>query len=722
MKQVLRKGLKHIVVEEVPDPVVSAHHVLVRPAYSLISSGTETASIHQNGLLREVVDNRSHVSRILTVMKAAGPVRTISEVRAKLNEYAVLGYSGAGFVAEVHPSVTDLKIGDRVAYGGEGTGHGETILASRNLVANIPENVRMEDACFTTLGAIALNAVRTSGIGVGDVVAVIGLGLVGQLIAQLVRLQGGVVVAVDLKQDRVDKALELGADHGFAGDEAVVERVASITGGRGVDCAIVAAASKSSAPAELGLQICRDRARMVIVGALELNLPWDQMYMKEIQLFMSRAYGPGSYDQRYEKEAIDYPISYVRWTENRNMDEFLRLVDIGRVKVGPLVSHEFALEEAATAYQTILGTSSSLAVLLRYPHLDNQRSINPGRKIDLRRAPTQRGEIGVALAGAGNLARWAHLPSLRRTPNARLHAVCSANGARARNYGERFGAAYCTSDYRQVLDDPAVDLVMITSRNSQHAAQALDALRAGKHVFVEKPMALTEEQCRDLQQEVRASGRLLTVGFNRRFAPYYRTMKEQLSRRSGPALLNVRMNTPGISGSYWMADESEGGAILGEACHFIDLMYWLLDEEPVEVSAYSLPTTGLEPRGEHNIAACFRFENGSVGNLTYATVGSATSAGERVEALVEGIGVVVEDFKRLTISGRIRREHSRFWPEKGYRAQVQSLVSAVRTGAGCETTVIDGTRATVGCIRMLESARSGQPRAIDVDRVLTLKK
>src|SRR5262249_5093385 len=256
--------------------------------------------------------------------------------------------------------------------------------------------------------------------------------------------------------------------------------------------------------------------------------------------------------------------------------------------------------------------------------------------------------------------------------------------------------------------------VMITSRNSRHAEQALEALKAGKHVFVEKPMALTEAECRELQRAVRASGRQLSVGFNRRFAPYYRAMKERLARRSSPAVLNIRMNSPGISGGYWMADASEGGAILGEACHFVDLMYWLLDAEPVEVSAYSLATDG-EPVGEHNIAASFRFEDGSVANLTYATVGSSTSAGERVEALAPGVGVVVEDFKRLIISGRVRREHSRICPEKGYRAQLESFVSAVREGRSCETTVIDGARATIACLRMLESARSREPRAIDLD-------
>jgi len=718
MKQVLRKGLKEIVVEEVPAPLVTSQHVLVRPSYSLISSGTETASIHTSNLMREVADNPSHVSKILNVMKSVGPLRTASELKAKFSEYAVLGYSGAGIVIEKHPTVTDLEVGDRVAYGGEGTGHGEMVLAGRNLVAAIPDSVSFQNACFTTLGSIALNAVRTSGIGVGDVVAVIGLGLVGQLVAQLVRIQGGVAIGIDLKPDRVDLATKLGADHGLSGDDGAEQRVMALTSGRGVDCAIIAAAAKSSAPAELALRMCRDRARMVVVGAIDIHLPWDQMYMKEIQLFMSRAYGPGSYDSDYERRGIDYPISYVRWTENRNMEEFLRLIESGRVRVEPLISHEFDLEYAASAYNTILGGQSSLAVLLRYPEHQPPAMSKPKRRVTIRAAAATRGELRVALAGAGNLARWAHLPALKKAGGAHLEAVYSSSGARGRGYAERFGASYCTTDFNQIVADHNIDAVMITSRNSDHASQALRAIESGKHVFVEKPMALTIDECRDLHDAVSAGSCHLSVGFNRRFAPFYRVMKQHLSKRTGPAVINVRMNTPGISGSYWMNDPSEGGAIVGEACHFVDLMYWLLDEDPIEVSAYSLPARSREPRGEYNIAASFRFREGSVANLTYCTVGSASSAGERVEAFTSGVGVVVEDFKRLIVNGRIRRERIRLWPDKGYEAQLRSFVDAVRNDQEPAVTVRDGARATIACLRLLESARTLSPKTIDLDEVL----
>ena len=728
MKQVLREGLKDIVVEEVPDPVVVPHHVLVRPCYSLISSGTETASIHQEGVLKEVSENPSHIRKVLDVMKVNGPVRTISEVRAKFSEYAVLGYSGAGVVAEKHPTVADLEVGDRVAYGGEGTGHGETILTGRNLVARVPEAVPDEHACFATLGSIALNAVRIAQVGLGDVVAVIGLGLVGQLVTQLVKLQGGVAVGIDLKQERVELAREAGADAAALGGAGAQEAVGALTNGRGADCVIVAAAAKSAAPCRQALELCRDRGRIVVVGAVEMSFPWEAMYLKEIQLFMSRAYGPGSYDPDYEKRGRDYPVSYVRWTENRNMEEFLRLVAGGQVRLAPLVTHRFALEEAARAYQTILDpNSNSLAVLLRYPAADAPDAaagFAPRRRVEVA-APTptpspssKSGELGFALVGAGNLARWAHMPALKKIAGARLRAVYSASGARGKTYARRFGADYCASDYEEVLRDPEVGAVLIASRNQHHAAQALAALAAGKHVFVEKPMALTVEECRALVDAERATGLSLTVGFNRRFAPFYQEQKKQLKRRTGPAVINCRVNSPGISGSYWMADPAIGGAILGEACHFVDLMYWLLESEPETVTAYSLPTDKKEPIGENNLVASFRFADGSIGNLTYCTVGSKTSGGERVEVFAQGLGVATEDFKRLTVSGGVRSSRSSWWGEKGYGAQLESFVERARAGRAPEVTARDGARATLGCLRMLESARTLSQLAVDLDAAL----
>ncbi|MEO6390496.1 MAG: bi-domain-containing oxidoreductase [Pyrinomonadaceae bacterium] len=726
MKQVIRKGLKHIIVDEVPDPVVISHHVLVRPHFSLISAGTETADIHTDSLVKEVADNPSHLGKIWKVMKQEGPLSTFNEVRAKFKEYAVLGYSGAGEIVDLHESVTDLQIGDRVAYGGEGTGHGEIVMTGRNLVARVPDAVSFADASMTTLGSIALNAVRIAEISVGEVVAVIGLGLVGQLVSQLVRAQGGVAIAIDIMPDRVDLARSAGAEHGLVAGDATPEEVVALTHGLGADCVIVAAAAKSNIPVQQAVQMSRDRGRVVIVGAVPLDLPRDQMYIKELRLLMARAYGPGSYDAVYEKGGRDYPLPYVRWTENRNMEEFLRLVGSGRVVLGPLVSHEYPLDEAPTGYATIMDPAQkSLAVLLRYPAADQKSP--PAEFTPLRRVESANGsgsaknEMAVALVGAGNLAKWAHLPNLKKIPGANLHAVYSTHGARGKSYAQRFGAKYSCTEYSQVLNDPDIDLVLITSRHQYHAEQALQALAAGKHVFIEKPLAITIEECRALVQAEAASTATLTVGFNRRFSPFYVEQKKALARRTGPAIVNCRMNSPGLSGNFWAADPKYGGAIIGEGCHFVDLIYWLLDSEPISVAAHSLPMGQDDPIGENNLAATYRFADGSIANLTYCTVGSATSGGERVEVFAPGVAFMTEDMKRSWSKGKLVTSKTRWFAEKGYRAQLEGFINDLKAGRAPAVTVLDGARATIGGLLMLESARTGKIMPFDLEKKLEVR-
>jgi predicted dehydrogenase len=609
-----------------------------------------------------------------------------------------------------------------VAYGGEGTGHGQTILASRNLIVHVPDEVPFQHACFTTLGSIALNSVRIAEVGVGDVVAVVGLGLVGQLVAQLARLQGARVIGIDLRSERVQLARKLGMDHGLDGS-IIADEVSAITNGLGADCVIIAAASKSSAPCELALEICRDRGSIVIVGAVEMNFPWSEMYMKEIKLLMSRAYGPGSYDPEYEVRGHDYPIAYVRWTEKRNMEEFLRLVALKRIDLQSLITHEFNLEDAPQAYQTVMDpASNSLGVLLRYPEpiAVNGGSEKPAaqRRVNLI-SRAAKSDMKVGLVGAGNLARWAHLPALAKIPHASLHAVCSTSGARGNTYARRFGAAYFTSDYQQMLDDPQIDVVMVLSRNQHHFSQAYQALNAGKRVFVEKPMALTEAECRELYQAVANSGNQLTVGFNRRFAPYYKDLKDSLKGRSGPAVINCRMSSPGISGSYWMADPSIGGAIIGEAVHFVDLMYWLLESEPISVSAYCLPTGKTDPVGENNMVATFRFADGSIGSLNYSTIGSKKAQSERVEVFAKGVSSFVEDFKRFKSISNFKQTKSTLWAHKGYEAQLSSFFLSLARGEAPQITVRDGARATLVCVEMLRSAQTLTSREINLDRLLT---
>ena len=718
MKQVIRRGLKEIIVDDVPAARPGRQQVLVRPHFSLISSGTETASIKTGSLVSELADNPSHIQKVLDAMRANGPERTVREVLAKFKDYAVLGYAGAGEVVDKHATVRDLELGSFVAYGGEGTGHGEIIATTRHLVAAVPEALSLDQAAFATLGAIAMNTVRIAQPALGESVAVVGLGLVGQLVCQLARLQGARVFALDLNPARVDLAIRLGAERGFAGSEGSPEAIRALTEGRGVDCAIVAAAAKSAAPSQLALRLTRDRGRIAVVGAVALEFPWLEMYLKEIQLLMARAYGPGSYDDHYERDGEDYPAAYVRWTENRNMTEFLRLASAGLVNVEALVSHRFDLDAAPQAYSTIMAPGTdSLAVLLKYDSVVQKPTAGLlKRRVQLREATGLRtGVTRIGLVGAGNIARWAHLQALQKLSNATLRAVFAANGSRSKAYATRFGAEYCTTEFNELLQDKDLDAVIIASRNPLHATQALEALKAGKHVFVEKPMALTEEECDALLAAQKESGRVLQVGFNRRFAPIYKSLKKKLVRRAGPAVLSARVNSPGIGNGFWMADPSIGGAILGEACHFLDLFTWLLDSEPLSVQACRLPKRASEPFGENNIVANFSYADGSIASLTYCTVGNPKGGGERVEAFAPGVSVAVEDFKTMFTPGALREKHQKLFPDKGYDEQLAAFVSATQGGKPSYPNGFDGARATIGCLRLLQSADVGETVSLALD-------
>ncbi|MDH3494944.1 MAG: bi-domain-containing oxidoreductase, partial [Acidobacteriota bacterium] len=678
--------------------------------------------IHTDSTVKEVADNPSHIQKVWDIMRKTDPLATIQEVRAKFSEYAVLGYSGAGVIVEKDKAVNDLTIGQRVAYGGEGTGHGETINVGRNLVARIPDNVAFEDACFTTLGAIAMNAVRQAGIQVGESVVVMGLGLVGQLVTQIVACQGGVVIASDLIEERIKLALATGSNYGVTAGETAVAEIEALTGGVGADCVIVAVAADTPGPVQEAAKMCRERGRIVVVGACPLELNRDVMYVKDLSLHMARAYGPGSYDPDYEKLGIDYPYAYVRWTENRNMEECLRLISTGKINVKPLVSHEFGLEDAAEGYKTIMDPrSDSLAVLLRYPSNDVDDVLNsykPVRKLVTSGAkPFDREKVNIGLIGAGNLAKWAHLPALKKIGEASIHAVYSSSGARGKSYALRFGANYSCSDYREMLEDEEIDAILISSASHHHAKETIEALNAGKHVFVEKPMAVSIEECREIYAAAKNSEKQVCVGFNRRFAPYYVELKNALRGRTKPMIVTTRMNS-GLGGKHWGGDPKYGGATVGEGCHFVDLMYWLTESEPVSVMAHCLPVGKEEPLGINNIAASIRFADGSIGNFLYSTVGSEASQGERVEIYANGVGASTEDFKSVSIKKSSAKRKSRRFAAKGYEAQMQAFVDDIKAGRETAVSVIDGARATVVSLKMIESATKGAPVDIDLPAIL----
>jgi predicted dehydrogenase len=496
--------------------------------------------------------------------------------------------------------------------------------------------------------------------------------------------------------------------------------VQTLTNGHGVDAVIICASSKTSEPLDLGVDLSRSRATIVVVGMIKMEMSWEAVYRKELKLVVSRAYGPGSYDPLYEKKGVDYPIDYVRWTENRNMAEFLRLMKDGKIQTKHIITHEFPLLEAPIAYQQLAsGQKGVLGVVLRYPDF-NLREKPKEMRISLNnvspKSHSAKDQLRVGIIGLGNIARWVHLPNVSNHPKLILKGVCTPKGYKAKHFGIRFKSEYCTTDYKQIIEDPEIDLVMICTRHDLHASMATEALNAGKHVFLEKPMALTREECLRLVQLVKETGLGFMVNFNRRFSPIYQVAKETISGK-GPKLMSIRMNSPDMTGSYWMMDPVEGGgAVLGEGCHFFDLMAWFTNSAPVSVFARNLSFHDDPLVSKNNIACTLSFEDGSVGNLVYETIGNRRLGSERLEISAGGVSVVVEDARRLQIwKGFFSKLKSRkkLKAEKGYYEILHEFVEGVLRGRSFEEEARAGAQATLCALAALKSLETGIPESIE---------
>ncbi|MDD5232435.1 MAG: bi-domain-containing oxidoreductase [Syntrophales bacterium] len=718
MLQVLRKGLKEIVLEEVPEPTSAQGEVKIASAYTIISSGTEIAGLHREGLVRAAFRDRHRLTRLIRrAVTEQGPFKTAEAMLDKLSELSITGYSGSGYIIERSPDVLDLRTGERVAFGGINTGHAEIVCASRNLVAAVPDEVGLKEASLTTLGSIALHAVRNAQITIGDAVAVVGAGLIGQIVIQLARISGARVFGIDIDPARLKQAASLGAELALDASSAggLGNAVLRRTGGKGADAVIVCASSRTSRPLETAMDIARSRARIVVVGMIRMEMSWEKAFRKELKVLVSRAYGPGSYDAEYEKRGIDYPIDYVRWTENRNMNEFLRLLKERRIDTERIISHEFPFRDAPEAFRMIsAGDSRIVGAVLRHPErVGAGEEKNPESvPVPAGKAKTNRSRLKVGVIGIGNIARWVHLPNVKRHPDLELSAVCTNKGYRARYFGDRYHSRYCATDYRRILDDREIDMVIVCTRHDSHARIAGEALQSGKHVFLEKPMAMTVEDCRMLVRAARDSGLGLQVNFNRRFSPLHCMAREAVSGKE-PKLISIRMNSPDMTESYWMTDEKEGGgAVLGEGCHFFDLMAWYAGSEPVSIFARSVREPDSPVISRSNIACTVSFENGSVGSLVYQTIGGRGLGPERTEISACGCTVVVDDFRRICVWNGISHAPHRKWKfrsEKGHYENLDSFIKKIRSGAGFDEEAAAGARATICALSALESVRTELP-------------
>ena len=712
MRQVCLNERKEVTVIEIPAPTVSPGQALVRTAYSVISSGTELAATTQHQQ-RPAINRQINLAQKLGMgLLREGIKPTLARVHQRLHPTPVFqgsGYAAAGEIIQVGEDIDDLQTGDLVACGGGSANHAEIISVPRNLMVRVPPSVNLREACFTTLGAIAMQGVRRAQVSFGETIVVTGLGLVGQLVSQLLRVAGCRVIAIDLMEGRLRLARELGAHHSIdAGSEDPVEAVYRLAGDHGADAVIVCAATRADEPINQAFRMCRERGRVIVVGDVGLNLERPHFYQKELDLLISRSYGPGRYDPEYEQLGVDYPIAYVRWTENRNMAEFVRLLADGKISVGPLISAEYQLQQAAEAYRDLAERPKEfLGVVFSYDGGIADR--NYSRVVHLKHSvePSQ-DKVRLAVIGAGSFARAYHLPSLRRIPNCELIAIANPTGVKARQVAQEFDATYCATDYREVLTDRNINAVLIATRHHLHAEIAIAAARNGKHIFVEKPLALTLEDCQKVCEAVADAGVLLTVGFNRRFAPLVRELKQLLDGIPGPKMLTYRVNAGHLPPDHWLLDATQGGGrIIGEGCHFFDLLYYLTGAEPLRIGATLAEAPDGQSKDPGNVSASIAFADGSVATLVYTVMGHKDLPKERLEVFAGGKAFTLDDFNSLEVYGMPHRGPVIVPGDKGHIQLLNHFCNAVLGKTPLELTAQDGLRATLCTLKALESIRTG---------------
>jgi predicted dehydrogenase/threonine dehydrogenase-like Zn-dependent dehydrogenase len=710
VKQVLLKEGR-AVLEEVPAPQAGPGRVLVRTLYSVLSAGTERAALHAGeaaSILNRIADP-SALRKALDVLAAEGPGAILDRIRSAREPHAVApGYAASGRVQAAGPGVLDLPPGTAVACAGAGhASHAEWIAVPRMLAVPVPEGVPLDEAAFATLGSIALQGVRRSGIQVGECAVVLGLGLIGTLAGQVLRAAGARVLGFDPDPGRAALGRALGLEAHDFGARDPREEVPRATGGLLADAVVVCAAARGPEVANLAMRLCRKKGRVVIVGDVGMDLDRALMYDKELDVVISTSYGPGRYDPSYEEQGIDYPAPYVRWTLNRNMAAFLDLLRDGRVRVRPLIDRVFPLAEAAAAYEAIDRDTPGerpVGVLLRYPAppeagtedgggsiapraaTADTRDATPGERPGgvapapsaLDRLVTAR-PIGVGVVGAGEFVKAVHLPLLRRDRAFRLRGVATASPLNARETARRFHLDLATTDVQDLLREDSIDLLLIGTRHDLHAPQALQALRAGRHVLVEKPLCLEESEVTPLLDEARRARRLLAVGFNRRYSPLARRAREVLGRLTGPGLLVYRVNAGYLPASHWQQDPVRGGGrILGECCHFLDLMLYLAGPDVLAARATAVPSDGVGVVNGDSFAATLDLRGGSRAVLVYSGLGDPGLPKERLEIFKGGAAIVLDDFIRLTVHGGAGGSLDLGRQDKGFEGQWEEIGRALR--------------------------------------------
>jgi len=709
MKQLLQNlRTGETLVAEVPIPTPQYGQALVRTAGSLVSSGTERMIVEfaEKSLLAKARSRPDLVRQVLDKTRREGVLSTAEAALNRLEQPMPLGYSSSGRIVALDEGTTGFHVGQRVACAGGGYAvHAEYAAVPINLLAPLPDGVDYESAAFTTLGAIALHGFRLAEVQLGERVAVIGLGLLGLLAAGIANAAGCRVLGIDPNPERVDLAKKMGAE-AVTRDQAE-SAACAFSKGIGCDGILICADTTSNDPVELAGAIARDRARVIAVGAVGLEIPRKVYFEKELAFLNSRSYGPGRYDPTYEESGHDYPVGYVRWTEGRNLEAFVDLLTAGRLDVKPLITHRFPIDQAAEAYELITGKKdeSFLGVLLTYPEAKQEgEEVDKGvrtrtresNQVRLTPAEADIKGVSVGVLGAGNFATSVMLPAMSKIPDIHLVGIASASGMSAQHAADRYGFTYADSDEVRIINDPDINTVAVLTRHYLHSRQVLSALRTGKHVFCEKPLAINETELNEIEQLMQGEKDkeeegnspitpirypLLTVGFNRRFAPLARRMKDFLTNCPEPLVAHYRVNAGYLPLDHWLHDPDQGGGrIIGEGCHFVDFLTFLVGESPTAVTAYALPECGRYR--EDNVVMTLSFPDGSLGTISYLANGDKSLPKERIEAFCAGRVAVLNDFRTLeTISnGKLRTLRARLRQDKGHRAEWEAFSNAILTG------------------------------------------
>jgi predicted dehydrogenase len=686
VKQVLIKQ-GQVVVEDIPAPQVEPGTVLVRVKFSSISAGTEMSGLKSASqpLWKRALKNPKAVKSTLEMAATRGLTHTRNVIQGKLAEGNPTGYSASGIVLEVGDGVDHIQPGDRVACAGaQCAHHAEIICVPQNLTAPLPKDLSLPVASTVTLGTIALQGIRRAQPTLGETFAVVGLGILGQLTAQMLKANGCRVIGADLDSSRIELAKSLGMDFSLPHEENNnLEHILRVTDGEGVDGVIITAASPSDEVISNAFKMCRKKGRVVLVGVVGLNLKREDIFPKELDFYISTSYGPGRYDPQYEEKGLDYPIGYVRWTENRNMIEYLNLISEGKIDVEPLIHSSFEISQAATAYETLKKDKEKpMIVLLSYP--ESKDDAKPNRVIPNPSVlASESDKINIALVGAGSFVKGMHVPNLQALNRYyQIHAVASRTGSNASNAAKQVGAQYCTTDYQEILNDPKVDAVLIGTRHNQHASMVVAALQTGKHVLVEKPLALTQNELEIIRRFYEANQQtpVLLTGFNRRFSPFAQRAKEVIGNRTNPMIINYRMNAGYIPLDHWLQTEEGGGRNLGEACHIYDLFTFFTNSKVVSVQSQSLAPKTDHYSSRDNFVATLGFDDGSVATLTYTALGSNEFPKEQMEIFSDGKVLMLDDYKQLRIHGSNTKGITSKLTDKGHKRELEVFAETLKKG------------------------------------------